>query len=101
MWFFSDLGGYSVAAIPANLAPGNYLLRHEIIALHLGNLFQGAQFYVACIQLKVSGNGTGVPRSKDLVSLPGAYSDHDPGIYDQDVRLSRSLKVFFFCSCFS
>ncbi len=31
-------------------------------------------------QLKVGGSGTGTPSSSDLVKLPGAYSDTDPGI---------------------
>jgi hypothetical protein len=31
--------------IPAKLAPGNYVLRHEIIALHGGRGDNGAQLY--------------------------------------------------------
>jgi len=40
-------------------------LQHKIIALQNG--------------------GTGAPTLSELVSLPGAYSDADPGIYDPDV----------------
>ena len=58
--------------IPSNLAPGQYILRVEIIALHEAdalysqNHARGAQFYPSCIQIKVTGNGkkklpSGVP----------------------------------------
>ncbi|KAI0338705.1 glycoside hydrolase family 61 protein [Trametopsis cervina] len=71
--------------LPNNLAAGNYLVRHEIIALHLATSLGGAEFYPSCSQLKVGGNGNGVPPSSDLVSFPGGYSDQDPGIFDPNV----------------
>jgi len=71
--------------IPSTLAPGNYLLRYEIIALHLATQIGMAEFYPACTQLRVGGNQTGQPDDSELVSFPGAYSDDDPGIYDPDV----------------
>ena len=40
----------------------------------------GAEFYPACVQLTVGGSQTGQPSSSEEVSLPGAYSDTDPGI---------------------
>lgn len=64
--------------IPSCLKPGNYLVRHEIIALHSAYNEGGAQFYPGCHQLKVSGEGTKVP--SELVSFPGAYDSKDPGI---------------------
>jgi len=70
--------------IPSNLAPGNYLIRHEIIALHLGESKGGAEFYPSCAQLIIGGSQTGKPSASDLVSLPGAYSDTDPGILDKN-----------------
>lgn len=73
-------GAKAVAKLPANLAPGNYLVRHEIIALHLASGFQGAEFYPSCTQIRVSGNGNGRPNNNELVSFPGAYSDNDAGI---------------------
>ncbi|KAK0216978.1 glycoside hydrolase family 61 protein [Armillaria fumosa] len=66
--------------LPSNLAAGNYIIRHEIIALQNGQAEGGAEFYASCTQLKVGGSGTGTPPSSDLVQLPGAYSDTDPGI---------------------
>lgn len=67
--------------MPQNIAPGNYIFRQEIIALHLANEKGGAEFYPSCSRITVSGSGTGTPTDDELVSLPGAYSDTDPGIY--------------------
>ena len=82
---YLDDGGVDTVTIPSNLAPGNYLIRHEIIALHLATQRRGAEFYPACSQLSVGGSQTGKPDASELVSLPGAYSDDDPGIYDPSV----------------
>ena len=74
--------------LPENLAPGEYLVRHEIIALHLATQKGKAEFYPSCQQIKVGGSGTGVPSQDELLSFPGAYSDDDPGIYTPNVRCS-------------
>jgi len=87
-------GGVATAQIPSNLAPGNYMIRHEIIALHLATSFNGAEFYPGCAQLRVGGSQTGVPKDSDLVSLPGAYSDNDPGIFDPTVFDNNAKYVF-------
>ncbi|KAI0158029.1 glycosyl hydrolase family 61-domain-containing protein [Hypoxylon sp. FL1284] len=63
--------------IPEDLAPGDYLLRAEALALHTAASSGGAQFYVTCFQLTVSGSGSAKPEG---VSLPGAYDVSDPGI---------------------
>ncbi|KAJ7095870.1 glycoside hydrolase family 61 protein [Mycena belliarum] len=67
-------------SLPSNLAAGNYLLRHEIIALQNAVSQGGAEFYASCSQLTVGGSGSGVPATGELVKLPGAYSATDPGI---------------------
>lgn len=63
--------------IPDGLAPGFYLLRSELLALHeadvshAANPNRGVQIYISCIQLEVVGNGTtSLPSG---VSFPGAY----------------------------
>lgn len=95
-WQQVDLfnGGVSAASIPDTLAPGNYMVRHEIIALHLATALGGAEFYEGCVQLRVGGNQTGAPKTSDLVSLPGAYSDNDPGIFDPNAFDPQSKYVF-------
>jgi cellulase len=63
--------------IPSDLAPGDYLLRAEALALHTAAGASGAQFYMSCYQLTVTGGGSAKPAG---VSLPGAYKASDPGI---------------------
>jgi cellulase len=60
------------------LAPGDYVLRPEINALHEGNREGGAQFYMECVHIKVEGSGTAVLPAG--VSFPGAYKATDPGV---------------------
>jgi len=59
------------------LAPGNYLIRHELIALHQAN---APQFYPECAQIKVLGSGTAEPSASYKVSIPGYCKDSDPNI---------------------
>ncbi|KAL1595532.1 hypothetical protein SLS59_008169 [Nothophoma quercina] len=61
-----------------NLAPGDYVLRPEINALHEGNRQGGAQFYMECVHIKVEGSGTATLPAG--VSFPGAYKATDPGV---------------------
>ena len=65
--------------IPATLAPGNYIIRHEIWALQTASVYPGAQIYPTCIQVAVSGSGTKVPTT-NLVAFPGYYTPNTPGI---------------------
>lgn len=69
--------GWAYFTLPTCLAPGQYLMRVEIIALHSAYSAGGAQFYTSCGQLSVSGSGTLSPAT---VSFPGAYAESDPGI---------------------
>jgi len=64
--------------VPKALPSGDYLVRAEAIALHAAASSGGAQFYMSCFQVKVTGGtGTAVPAG---VSFPGAYKATDPGI---------------------
>ena len=100
-------GGPANVTIPSDLAPGQYLIRHEIIALHLATQLGGAEFYPSCTQVRtwficifshlntfilfpmaqvnVQGNQTATATSSEEVTFPGGYSDTDPGIYDPTV----------------
>ncbi|KAI9069224.1 lytic polysaccharide monooxygenase [Trametes sanguinea] len=69
-------GKHSVV-IPASLPAGEYLLRAEIIALHVASSYPGAQFYIGCAQVKITGGGNANPPK---IALPGAYKPTDPGI---------------------
>ncbi|EKG21093.1 Glycoside hydrolase family 61 [Macrophomina phaseolina MS6] len=64
--------------LPASLAPGNYVLRHEIIALHSAGQENGAQAYPQCINVKVTGSGsTEISGGKKATAF---YTPTDPGI---------------------
>ncbi|KAM0158917.1 hypothetical protein ACHAPG_003853 [Botrytis cinerea] len=86
-WFKVDQEGYDQTlnancgkrsfTIPSTLAPGDYLLRAEVIALHVAGSVGGAQLYMSCFQLRVTGSGSKNPTG---VLFPGAYSATDPGI---------------------
>ena len=51
---------------------GRYLIRTEHIALHAASTFGGAQIYISCAQVSVTGGGSGKPGP--LVAFPGAYT---------------------------
>lgn len=79
-WGTKDLNtccGKMSVKIPADLPSGDYLLRAEVIALHTAGSAGGAQFYMTCYQLSVTGSGSAAPAT---VLFPGAYKSSDPGI---------------------
>lgn len=67
--------------VPTTLPAGNYVLRHEIIALHRGGEPNGAQLYPQCVNLEVRGEV-----GDENVALPSGtlgrdlYTPEDPGI---------------------
>jgi len=64
-------------SLPSCIPAGEYLLRVEIIALHAASSYPGAQLYMECAQMSISGGGSASPAT---VSFPGAYHSTDPGI---------------------
>ncbi|KAH9212531.1 glycosyl hydrolase family 61-domain-containing protein [Leptodontidium sp. 2 PMI_412] len=94
-WFKIQEAGLSASqgqqsiTIPACIAPGQYLLRAEVIALHGAGSSGGAQFYMECAQINVTG-GTAA-KTPATVSLPGAYKANDPGIL---VSIYGNLKSY-------
>ena len=63
--------------VPESIAPGQYVLRHEIIALHSAGQENGAQNYPKCMNLEVTGSGTATPKGTPADKL---YTATDPGI---------------------
>ncbi|KAI0329410.1 hypothetical protein GY45DRAFT_1253005 [Cubamyces sp. BRFM 1775] len=95
-WFKIDAAGYSngkwaatqlidngfkwTSTVPSELKAGEYLVRHEIVALHSAGQ---PQYYPGCAQVKVTGGGSKVPSGSELVSLPGLYNGVQwPDIWD-------------------
>ncbi|KAI1812778.1 carbohydrate-binding module family 1 protein [Poronia punctata] len=74
--------------VPEDIAPGDYLLRAEVAALHVAGSSGGAQFYMTCYQLTVDGSGSATPEG---VKFPGAYSASDPGIL---VNIHAALETY-------
>ncbi|KAL2108134.1 hypothetical protein VUR80DRAFT_4252 [Thermomyces stellatus] len=70
-------GNSWTVTIPENLAPGNYVLRHEIIALHSAGNENGAQAYPQCVNLEVTGSGSATPEGVPATEF---YTPTDPGI---------------------
>ena len=77
-------GGKHSVKLPPSLAPGDYLVRAEIIALHesdtnyVTNNARGAQFYPSCAQVVVAAGGSTVPPG--TFNFIGGYTPTDPGI---------------------
>ncbi|KAJ5691779.1 glycoside hydrolase 61 [Penicillium macrosclerotiorum] len=74
--------------IPPTIAPGYYVLRNEIIALHSAEAENGAQNYPQCFNLQVTGSGTDQPSGVLGTEL---YSPTDAGIY---VNIYSSLSTY-------
>ncbi|OTA62363.1 lytic polysaccharide monooxygenase [Hypoxylon sp. EC38] len=70
--------GWHYFTMPQCIAPGDYLMRVELIALHGAQMQGQAQFYMECAQIRITGSGTN--SGSNFVSFPGAYKANDPGI---------------------
>jgi hypothetical protein len=90
--FLAKQGAAWTVTLP-NLKPGEYLLRHEILGLHVAGTRMGAQFYPACVQIKVGGSGTkSLPAG---VGLPGAYNPDDTnGVLVQLWRVNQGQVTY-------
>ncbi|KAF9018447.1 glycoside hydrolase family 61 protein [Hymenopellis radicata] len=96
LWAATDLltasNSIYTFTIPSTLKAGQYIIRHEIIALHSAYTYPGAQFYPSCIQVEVTGSGSALPTS--FVSFPGAYTASTPGIvYDVYTSTSQAYPI--------
>ncbi|KZW03501.1 hypothetical protein EXIGLDRAFT_664103 [Exidia glandulosa HHB12029] len=69
--------------IPSNIPNGDYLVRHEIIALHNAVILGKAEFYISCTQVRVKGGSTddSALSGAVMVAFPGTYKTNDPGLY--------------------
>ncbi|KAI1126729.1 lytic polysaccharide monooxygenase [Nemania abortiva] len=67
--------------LPPETPEGEYLLRAEGMAVHAAHKPGGAQFYVACAQIRVVNERQ--DRSSELgplVKIPGVYRGDEPGV---------------------
>ena len=82
--------GHLTVNIPNDLAPGYYLVRSELLALHQADKTPpDPQFYVGCAQIFLSSSGSAVP--PNTVSIPGYVNMATPAmtynIYTQPLKL--------------
>ncbi|GAA6029745.1 hypothetical protein JCM8097_001028 [Rhodosporidiobolus ruineniae] len=70
--------GRNTVKIPSTLAPGDYLIRFDLLALHEGQNAGGAHFYPSCAQVRVVGAGTQTLPAG--VAIPGFYMASTPGV---------------------
>ena len=76
--------------IPPSVAPGSYVLRHEIIALHEGNQQNAAQMYPQCINLEITGSGSEQPAGVVATEL---YDAADAGIFFNPYRTDFTYPI--------
>ena len=55
--------------LPTQIAAGNYLDHHEIIALHLAVMLSKVEFHPSCTQIRVGGSQTGTPNQSVSFTL--------------------------------
>jgi hypothetical protein len=87
--------GFSwVVRIPEVLEEGSYVLRHEIIALHVAEKVDGAQAYPQCVNLRVARGTGGEGRRLDGgVKGEELYGSSDEGILVDVHRKIEGYKI--------
>ncbi|KAF2089153.1 lytic polysaccharide monooxygenase, partial [Saccharata proteae CBS 121410] len=76
-WASSEITNFTFT-LPDEVPAGQYFLRVEHIALHGASTFEGAQFYISCAQIEVTGSSTETPAP--VVDIPGVYTGYEPGL---------------------
>ncbi|OTB01907.1 glycoside hydrolase family 61 protein [Hypoxylon sp. CI-4A] len=88
-------GGNQVIQIPECIEDGQYLLRAEMVALHGARSVNGAQLYMECAQINVTGGKA--TKKPTTASIPGIYKSNDPGllidIYGKPPGTSNPYKI--------
>ncbi|KAJ3030688.1 hypothetical protein HDV00_008746 [Rhizophlyctis rosea] len=64
--------------LPSSLASGQYVMRTEHLGLHQAQAVGGAQFYIRCIDINVTGGGSSTPSFS--AQFPGAYTSSTTGV---------------------
>jgi len=70
--------GYWDVKIPASIPSGEYVLRHELLALHSAYDVGGAQFYPQCANIRVEGGGNATLSGVKGTEL---YTPDHPGVH--------------------
>ena len=94
---FIEAGNDYSTQIPKYLPNGDYIVRHELIALHFATSPGAAQLFPSCSQVRVTG-GPNVSSMREVTDgvpahFPGAYKATDPGIYTPKVRIFLRIHI--------
>ena len=90
--FLAKQGATWTVTVPPTLQAGEYLLRHEILGLHVAGTVNGAQFYPSCTHVKVTGGGSANPTG---IALPGSYNPNDAnGVLVELWRINQGQKNY-------
>jgi hypothetical protein len=95
-WFMEDIenGKSYTTKIPANIPNGDYIIRHELLALHFATKMNQAQFYPSCSQVRVIGgtsfSSLAAATNTGSAKFPGTYKSNDKGIYVPKVYTSKT-----------
>ncbi|KAL1608076.1 hypothetical protein SLS60_003015 [Paraconiothyrium brasiliense] len=76
-WSTDNIGSF-LFNIPSTIPAGEYLVRAEGLALHGASTQGGAQWYLGCAQIKVTGGGSATPGNS--VKIPGYVTGKEPGV---------------------
>ncbi|KIO25716.1 glycoside hydrolase family 61 protein, partial [Tulasnella calospora MUT 4182] len=76
--------------LPEDLPNGDFIMRHEVIALHNAMSQGGAEIFPQCIQVTIDCGGGKIPAA--TARFPGGYSATDPGILI-NVRQRRHCRL--------
>jgi cellulase len=90
MQFRFHRGQTVFANVPKGMQNGDYLFRHEIIAMHIATS-RGSEFYVSCTQVRIVGgvNTSAKAAGAEMVAHPGAYvgdSRVRQNVFDNNIR---------------
>ncbi|KAF7958311.1 hypothetical protein EAE96_001862 [Botrytis aclada] len=80
--------------LPTGMASGEYLLRSEMLALHSAQTVGGAQWYIGCAQLSITGTSTSADACGPTIELPGDYNATDPSIYIPDIYYGFDISTY-------
>lgn len=78
--------------LPTGMASGEYLLRSEMLALHGAQTVGGAQWYIGCAQISIT--GTADDSCGPSIELPGAYNATDPSIYIPNIYYGFDISTY-------
>ncbi|EJD42501.1 hypothetical protein AURDEDRAFT_114973 [Auricularia subglabra TFB-10046 SS5] len=102
-WFQGDMfkpNNKSITvSVPKGIPSGHYLVRYEVLSLHIAQPVGGAEFYVSCTQVRVARGGSSKSaraQGAELAAFPGSYSATHPGIHVNvfDGRINRDTYQF-------